>query len=300
MSVGANANVGTVWSTGGVFLRSHAAVTGDVNLGGTLTRQDGTTITGRVNQTSALAPADVLSWSFTWPTTSGGNIDAQPNQVVTKAPGRFGAVSVKGTATLALSSGIYFVDALAFESGSKLLLDETSGPVTIYTRGGFTFRGVEQTVSGAAPDVLVLATGTSPIVVETSFTGSIVAPSASLTLGSNGGAFAGAFHGKDVVVRSDVTITPRRSAAWAEVPACRALTPAEKTTATAQGLSPVLYPVLGREVKQGLPIPVGQTWKIGLRYDSGIQRQGTAGRFRVISLDAQGKVEGGSTFLLRQ
>jgi hypothetical protein len=50
---------------------------------------------------------------------------------------------------------------------------------------------------------------------------------------------------------------------------------------------------------QNWPIPFGQRWNIGLRYDSGIGRSGTAGRFRVISLLGK-TVKGGNTFLLRQ
>ncbi len=300
LSVGAHAKTGTVWSAGNVLLRSASTVTGDVNVGAMLTRQDGTTITGDVKYTSSLSPADAFSWSVTWPATSRGSRDVQGGQTDVEAPGRLGAVSVKANGTLKLSSGVYYVDSLTFDALSRLLLDQSAGPITVYTRGGFTFRGSEQTTSGAPADLLLVAIGTTPIPVETSFTGTVVAPSATLTLGSNGGSFVGSFYAHDIAVRADVTIQQRTSTAWAKLPACRALTPSEQATAAAAGLSPTLYPVNGTSLVQKLPIPYNQTWTLGVRFDSGLQRMGSATRFRVIALDPQGQVMAGNTYLLRQ
>ncbi len=298
LTVGADARVGTVWSIGNVFLRERATVAGDVNLGGTLTQQNPITIQGGVHQMT-LGPADIFSWTITWPTVSRGNRDIQPGQQVTELPGRLGNVSVKSNATLKLTSGVYYMDALTFEPQSTLLLDQTAGPTTIYARQGFTFRGADRTVSNAPPDLLLVAVGSNDAVVETSFTGTIVAPTARLTLGSNGGTFVGSYFARDLVLRPDVKILEGISTAIVTLPACRALTTSEKSAATAAGLSTVLYPVMGTELNQELPIPFDQTWTIGLRYDSGTGRTGTASRFRVISL-YQNQVMGGNTFLLRQ
>ncbi len=298
LTVGADARVGTVWSIGNVFLRERATVAGDVNLGGTLTQQNGITIQGGVHQMT-LGPADIFSWTIAWPTVSGGNRDIQPGQQATESPGRLGNVSVKSNATLRLTSGVYYMDALTFEPQSTLLLDQTAGPTTIYTRQGFTFRGTDRTVSNAPPDLLLIAVGPNDVVVETSFTGTIVAPTAQLILGSNGGTFAGSYYARDLVLRPDVKVLSGLATALSALPACRALTASEKSAATAAGLSTVLYPVTGTELNQQIPIPFGQTWTIGLRYDSGTGRTGTGSRFRVISL-YQNQVMAGNTFLLRQ
>ncbi len=65
------------------------------------------------------------------------------------------------------------------------------------------------------------------------------------------------------------------------------------------GLSTDLYTVSSNQLYQTWPIPLGQTWTIGLRYESGTGRQGTASRFRVMSLQGS-DVKGGNTFVLRQ
>ncbi len=300
LTVGVDGKVGPIWSIGNVFLRTGTTVAGNVTLGGTITTQSPVAIQGVVQQTTTLSPADVVGWGITWPATSRGNRDVQPGQQLTELPGRLGNVSVKGNATLRLTSGTYYIDALTFESQSTLLLDQANGPTLIYARQGFTFRGSDRTLTGAEPDLLVVATGSADVFVETAFTGSVVAPTARLTIGGNAGTFVGSYHGRDVVVRAGVTVDPRTSGAWSSiVPACRALTAAEKTAAQAAGLSPTLYPILGPELKQSLPIPLGQTWVLGVRYDSGVARTGTAGRFRVMSL-SQNQVMAGSTFMLRQ
>jgi hypothetical protein len=299
-TVGANANVGAISAIGGVFLRSNSTVTGDVNSGGTLTEQTGVSIKGTTNQTTTLSPVDVVSWGVVWPAVSGGNLDIQPGQPVTEAPGRFGNVSVKGGATLKLTSGIYYLDSLTMESQSTLSLDQAAGPTTVYTRQGVTFRGANRTVSGAAPDLLLVAIGPNDVIVETSFTGTIVAPAARMTLGGGGGTFTGSYYAHDLVVRADVKILQRPTMAWSGLPICRALTGAEQSIATAAGLSTTLYPVIGVGPKQQIPIPFGQTWTIGVRYDSGIGHTRTASRFRVMSLDPNDVVVAGSTYLLRQ
>ena len=300
VGIGVGAKVGTISSVGNVLLRSNSQVSGDVNLSGTLTQQTGVVIQGVVHRGASLSPADTLAWAITWPSTSRGDRIVPVGQQAVEAPGRLGNVTVNGSASLKLSSGTYYVDSLTFESQSKLIVDQSAGPVTVYTRGGFTFRGAEQVVPTGPADLLVVALGSTALFVETSFTGSVVAPSASLTLGATGGSFVGSFMAHDLVVRSNVTIQQRASVALNALPACTALTPSEQNLVTSAGLSPVLYPVTTPTLKQTLPIPMGQTWTIGLRYESGVARTGTASRFRVMALDPQSVVRAGNTFLLRQ
>lgn len=50
---------------------------------------------------------------------------------------------------------------------------------------------------------------------------------------------------------------------------------------------------------QTWPVPFGGSWTVGLRYESGVGRRGTASRFRIIALQGS-TVKGGNTFVLRQ
>lgn len=298
--LGVQGQVGSIWARGNVFLAERSIVRGNVTLEGVLQRQNNVTITGTVQQTTALSPADALSWVVQYPATSRGDRTVNSGQSLSEAPGRLGTIQVNSGGKLRLASGTYYLEALRLEWQSVLELDQRSGPTVIYTRQGFTFRASERMVAGSGqPDVLVIAMGDNDVFVETPFIGSVMAPAARQTLGGGRGRFIGMFFGREVWMRPDIVVEQRLSRAFAALPACRALSAAERTKATAAGLAPDLYPVAGVELRQNWPIPFGQRWNIGLRYDSGIGRTGTAGRFRVLSL-FQNQVKGGNTFLLRQ
>lgn len=297
-TVGVSARVGTISAIGGVFLRSAATVLGDVNVDGSYNKQTGVTIQGNVVQGAPLTPADAIGWSVIWPTTSLGNVDLLSG-AVSKPPGRYGSVSVKSGAVLTFGAGTYYLDSLTLESGSTLELNQAAGFTVIYTRQGVTIRGTVRGAQNAPTDLLLVALGTAPVNVESSLAGSIVAPSAPLTLGNNGGTYAGAYYAHDLTIRPDVHVQLKTSAAWPSIPMCRALTASEKTAVTALGLSPTLYPALGDEPTQSLPIPSGQVWRLGARYDVGHGLTGSASRFRVLSLDPQDRVVAGSTYLLQ-
>jgi photosystem II stability/assembly factor-like uncharacterized protein len=299
VDVGADVRVGSITAAGSVSLRSRAAVLGNVVFGGTLSQQQGSTIQGTSSRSTTLTPADTLSWTVTFPASSNGPVQVEPQQTTVIPPGRFDTVSVHGT--LRLSSGTYFMDSLDLESQSKLLLDQANGPVVIYARQGLTIRGDVSAVSTPSlPDPLIVDLGTQDVFVETSFSGTIVAPNAGLTLGSVPTITdIGAFFAKNLVIRPGTSIRQNVSRAWAVQPACRALSPSEAAKATQAGLAPTLYSVPALELTQQWPIPFGQRWLIGVRYDSGTGRTGTGSRFRVLSL-FQGQVKGGNTFVLRQ
>ncbi len=300
LRVGVYAVTGSVSARGSVFLAERATVRGDVKYQGGLTRQNYVTVTGAVQQTGAFSPSDALSWVVQYPNTSNGDRNVNSGQVLSEAPGRFGTIQVNSGGKLRLSSGTYYLEALRIESTAVLELQQTSGPTIIYTRQGFTFRGTERTAAGSGtPELLVVAIGSSDVAVETPLIGSVIAPTAKLTLGGGTGRYRGSFFGRDVVVRPGIIVELRPSAAFQTLAACRALTSAEVAKATGAGLAPDQYSVGAVELYQNWPIPFGQRWKIGLRYDSGLGRTGTAGRFRVISLLGN-TVKGGNTFLLRQ
>ena len=145
-----------------------------------------------------------------------------------------------------------------------------------------------------------MALGRGKSVVQAPFTGSVLAPYGKLVLlGRHRAVLRGLFHARDLVVGFGAKVELRVPEALRGVPACRALTADELAKAQGAGLAPLLYPVTGREILQTWPIPFGDQWQIGLRYDSGIGRTGTASRFRVLSL-FDGQVRGGNTFVLRQ
>jgi hypothetical protein len=301
INVGAHAQLGSVFGAANVTLRDHSTINGNVSYGGALSEQSNVTVTGTASHVSTLSPADTFSWTVQYPATSSGSATIAPNAHQSIAPGRFGTYDVNQNAVLTLSSGTYYFDALTFESGSVLELKQSAGPTVIHTRQGFTFRGQERAAAGAAtpPDVLVVALGANDVFVETPFTGTLAAPAARMTLGGGAGRYVGSFYAKELIVRPNIIVEKRLSQAWSKLAACRALTTQERTRATATGLATDLYAVSDTQLYQTWPISLGQSWTIGLRYESGTGRQGTASRFRVMSLQGN-DVKGGNTFVLRQ
>jgi len=298
--VGVSGQVGSISGRGNVSLADRSTVDGNVTYQGQLSRGNNVTITGSTQQTTSLSPTDSVSFVVTYPATSRGDRTVNSGQFLTEVPGRLGVIQVNSGGRLRLASGTYYLEALRIESQAILELDQTLGPTIIHTRQGFTFRGTERMASGnAQPDVMLVALGSNDVSIETPFIGTVVAPAAIVTLGGGTGRYIGTFFGREVWVRPDIVVEQRLSKAFGGLPACRVLTPAEKSKAIAAGLSPDLYPVADVQLFQNWPIPFGQRWNIGLRYDSGQGRTGTAGRFRVISLLGN-QVKGGNTFLLRQ
>jgi hypothetical protein len=284
-----------------VTLRNNSTIDGNVSYGGALTEQSGVTVTGTASHVSTFSPADLFSWTVQYPATGSGSLTVPRNAHQSIAPGRFGTYDVNQGAVLTLSSGTYYFDALTFESGSILELNQQAGTTIIHTRAGFTFRGQERAAAGAAspPDVLLLALGATDVFVETPFTGTLAAPAARVTLGGGAGRYVGSFFAKELIVRPNIVVEKRLSRAWSKLAACRALTTQERSRATAAGLAPDLYALTDTQLYQTWPIPFGQSWTLGLRYESGTGRQGTASRFRVMSLQGN-DVKGGNTFVLRQ
>jgi hypothetical protein len=109
----------------------------------------------------------------------------------------------------------------------------------------------------------------------------------------------GAFFAKTIEMRADARVVHRPFADWSLIGACAPLTTSERSKATALGLDPnAVYPVSGVERHVTLPVAARSKVRLGLRYESGSGRLGSAGRFRVMSMNGN-TVLGGSTYLVR-
>ena len=199
---------GNLWSTSGVTLKDRVHALGKV-YAPTVTRGNGVQIDGGVDSASPLTPPTLTTWTVTYPAAVVSNVVLQPNATASRAPGRFGTFQVASGAKLTLNTGTYFLDSLDLESGSKIILEQTAGPVLIYVRTSAIFRGAFSATSGAAPDLLVGYLNTTEVIVDAPFAGTIVAPSAKITLHSVTGGHAGAFFGRNIEVSSNTTVSLR-------------------------------------------------------------------------------------------
>ena len=93
------------------------------------------------------------------------------------APGSYGDVSVKSRATLRLSPGTFFVNSFSIEPQATVVTD--GGPVFLYIATSMNFKGA---ISAGVFDrnFLVGVVGSGTVFLETPFTGTIVAPNATI------------------------------------------------------------------------------------------------------------------------
>jgi DNA-binding protein YbaB len=206
-NVGADAQVGDVFSRAPVVLRDRAQVTGSVRAMSTVTRQSNTVVTGTVVENGFIQVPN-LNLSVTFPGTNQGNQTVAPNGQLTLSPGAYADVTVNAGATLFLSGGTYYMNNFDVEPGAKLSCTSQTTQVTVYVKLGFIFRGsIIEKNSSARPKFFLACFGTTLIPIEAPYTGTLVAPDAPVKLGTVGApGHTGAFFVKDLTVDPDNTI----------------------------------------------------------------------------------------------
>ena len=200
VQVGVQALVGDIVSVGNVFLQDRANVQGDISTSASVQQQNQVFVGGSISQTTSLnlpalpqIPA-VGAVPNTW-------TSIEPGQSLQLAPGAHGNVSVKTGSTLILEEGQQVFASLSLEPGAVVRLLGSS-PFDIVVVGNFQARG---TFEGATPKLILLSNGY--ITFETSFSGSVVAPEASLAFGAGQQlTFSGSYYAKNIEVRPDVTV----------------------------------------------------------------------------------------------
>ena len=219
--LGVEAITGNVWSQSSVRLSPRTRVEGFVRTAGSVFPASDAVVTGGLQANTALGTLRNSTWSTNIPPNSGGSIALEPNQSRQLSPTGYGTLSVKSSATLVLTAGTYGFESWQFESGSKLVIDDSAGPVVVYVRGTTTWRGQvtkQGDASAVALRLLLVPYGTSTAFVEAPFKGTVFTPNGGLVLQpSNGtGEHYGAFFGQDVTVEAGVVVN-HRAFPWSTV-----------------------------------------------------------------------------------
>jgi hypothetical protein len=199
--------VGDVQSIASILLDG-SIVHGSASSSGSVTLQNGATVAGEVVEEATLALPGLDPFAVTFPATNQGPIALEPDEEQTLAPGAWGTVSVKSRSVLRLSSGTYFFNTLqVLEPQAVFELDQSGGPITIYVRDEFTYRGSTITAGGEVPDLLLVYTGTAQAFIEAPFRGTAVAPNAQLSLQANNGQLhQGAFFARHLRLEPDAVV----------------------------------------------------------------------------------------------
>jgi MYXO-CTERM domain-containing protein len=206
-SVGVDARTAAISTLSALTLRDRALVAGSVATTVPVQAAPTASITGPVDTHAVLTPATVTTISVTFPVGDAPDVNVEPDQSASRPPGRYGAVSVKSRASLALRGGTYYFESLGLEPQATLALDEAAAPVVIYVNQGLTFRGAIAS-NAPASNLLIGVIGTGFVSIETAFQGTLIAPNASVVLGTGQTPLVhrGAFYARDIRVPPEVTV----------------------------------------------------------------------------------------------
>jgi hypothetical protein len=206
--IGVDAQVGNLWSKAPVTLRG-GRVNGFARSGASITQQNGASISGTVRQNSPVNIVPLAQFALEFPQQTDGNVFLEPPPGVPSLrvldPGAYGDVMIKARGTLALRSGVYSFTSLAFEPDAVASFDTRNGPIYLYVKSTFRFRGsiVNQ---GPRADVLVAAFGADNVFLEAPFVGTVVAPNAGITLATVTAGHAGSFFARDIDLRPQTNV----------------------------------------------------------------------------------------------
>jgi hypothetical protein len=205
-----DAHVGSVFSLSPVVLqdRVHSPFI-DASAGITLGHND--VIGSTSGAVSTLPSFPSAGATFTGGQSVTVNPFPQAGDVVTLAPGEYGAVTVYSGGHLVLSAGNYEFASLDLEPNAQLIVPSASAETArVFVQNTVIYRGSTTTASSTTPPApLFLAyAGSAPLNVSAAFTGTVIAPGAQLNLQSlNGsGVYSGEFFARQITLFPNTTV----------------------------------------------------------------------------------------------
>jgi hypothetical protein len=207
-----DAQVGSVFSLSPVVLQDRVVSPSiDTNAGITFGHSDVIASTSTATPTLPAFPTAPVT--FTGTTAITVNPSTEKGDVVTLAPGQYGAVTVYSRGQLILSAGNYEFSSLDLEPQGQLVVPSaTSETAHVFVENTVIYRGstnVATTSSSPPPAPLFLVyTGTATLTIGSPFTGTILAPNAPLSLQSlNGqGVYTGEFFAQQITLSPHTTV----------------------------------------------------------------------------------------------
>ncbi len=186
--LGADAVIdGNFYGGSTTFLRERAQIKGDAAIYGTLTRQNGTVVTGSLTQGQALMPCSLP----TLPSLTVGtqNVTVANDKIIQLTPGDYGDVVVYSRATVKLRSGTYRFKSFRVDTDVKFELDARSSLLDVQVRDFMTIgdRFVMNTTAGSVPSLIQFTsrqTADLRLGTDSKFIGNLLAPNAMVIVNS--------------------------------------------------------------------------------------------------------------------
>jgi hypothetical protein len=195
-----------LFSQSNVTMHARSQVLGTVYTGGVFIPSANAVVQGGVNEHALLdlPPMPVTSI----PGGSGENITLNSGQSRNLNPGTYGNVTVNSGATLRFNqAGTYVFASLKIQSSSTVLA--LVGSPLLKVRGTLEFRSSIRRSAGSPLLVFtnIQSNTTGLIVIEAPFSGTVLAPQASLRIGNGSATFnSGSFFARDIEVHPHTTL----------------------------------------------------------------------------------------------
>jgi DNA-binding protein YbaB len=205
-NIGVEADVGSITSSAKVVVRDRGRVHGYILSASNVEQHTDNQIDGPIVE-NGIVILPTLALNVTFPSVMQGTIELEPGQQQTALPGYYNQCHPKQNAQVFLSSGVYYFNTFQLEPDSRVWINASNGPVVIYVKTAFFFRGAFLDPLGGFPRVFVGYLGTDLAPVDRAFRGTLSAPNAKINLATipNPG-YEGAFHAKDIEVQPDSRI----------------------------------------------------------------------------------------------
>lgn len=195
------------FSAGNVGLRSQSTVDGFVRAEGIIDKQDSTVRVLGAEQPGHDVPPRTLRWKVEFPEASAPLALVGQGTDLFLDPGSYQDLNVHGGGRVHLRTGTYFLRSFSTEPQGQVIIENDDGPVFIYVRNSFTYKGPFVDDAHNEGQVLVGYLGSSVALLQAPFVGTMVAPNAKIDLERpNGAQHRGSWFAKELHVFSDSTI----------------------------------------------------------------------------------------------
>ncbi|HEY5449839.1 MAG TPA: hypothetical protein VIQ54_13885 [Polyangia bacterium] len=210
-TIGVDARTAAVLTRSALVTRDRAFVNGKVETTVAVQKAPTSTIVGPIDTHATFDPVGTETRTVVFPAAPDVDVTLVPDQIASRDPGRYRNLTIATRARLNLRSGTYYFESMGvIEPQAVIALDERSGPVVIYVKQPFVFRGAVVSNIGQ-PDWLIGVTGTGTVSIEAPFQGSILAPGCRIVIGTGETSHSGAFAARDIELQPGVRVTFRPS-----------------------------------------------------------------------------------------
>ncbi|MBX3184999.1 MAG: hypothetical protein KF915_20420 [Polyangiaceae bacterium] len=196
--VGIGASLGSLLTAGNLSIGIGAQLSGDAFASGSVINHGA--VAGQVSQGAAVQLSDLSCFQVAFP-PAGGAVDVLPHVTRTLAPGSYARAKLLPKATLKLRAGSYFFKRFEALPLARVELDTSAGPVRIFVQEQLSMLGNWEGGPAGAERILLAYLGSSPLTWVRPLAGTLLAPSAAVTLGNwEEGALRGAFFAHELNV----------------------------------------------------------------------------------------------------